>query len=344
MLLKKLTTACGTSGNEDEVRKIIIEDIKDYVDEIRIDRLGNLIAIKKGKEGYPKIMLAAHMDEVGLMVKAIDENGFIKFDIVGGIDERILISKQVLIGKEKIHGVIGAKAIHLQEPDEKTTPLKLKQLYIDIGAESKEEAEKIVKRGDYIAFNSEYIEFGNNLIKAKALDDRVGCAVLADLLKEEYDVNLYATFTVQEEIGLRGAKVAAYGIDPDLAVVFEGTLCSDITEVPEDLHITKLGKGPALSLMDSYTIFPKKLSKRIYETAVENNIDIQYRQPSPGGNDAGKIHITKEGIPCAALSVPCRYIHSPSSVMSIDDFEGCKKTIKLFLKGIKKGEFINEQY
>lgn len=342
MLLEKLTEACSVSGNEKEVREIIKEEIKDFVDEIKTDRLGNLIAIKKGKEGYPKIMLAAHMDEVGLMVKTIDEGGFIKFDAVGGIDERILVSKQVLIGNDKIPGVIGAKAIHLQEPDEKTTPIKAKQLYIDIGAKNKESAEKVVKKGDYIAFNSEYVEFGNNLIKAKALDDRIGCAVLIDILKEEYDVNLYCVFTVQEEIGLRGAKVAAYNIEPDIAVVFEGTLCSDITEVPEDLHITKLGKGPALSLMDSYTIFSKVLNKRIFETAMENNLNIQYRQPSPGGNDAGKIHITKEGIPCAALSVPCRYIHSPSSVMCLDDFEGCKKTMKLFLKGIKKGEFVNE--
>lgn len=342
MLLKKLTMACGVSGNEDEVRKIIIEDIKDYADEIKIDRLGNLIAIKKGKEGYPKVMLAAHMDEVGLMVKSIDETGFIKFAVVGGMDERILVSKQVLIGKDKIPGVIGAKAIHLQEPEERTIPLKTKQLYIDIGASSKEAAEKVVKKGDYVAFNSDYVEFGKNLIKAKALDDRAGCAVLADLLKEEYDVDLYAVFTVQEELGLRGATVAAYNADPNFAIVFEGTLCSDVTEVPEAYHITKLGKGPAISLMDSRTIFSKELNKRIYETAVENNIDIQYRQPSRGGNDAGAIHITKEGVPCAALSMPCRYIHSPSSIMSLDDFEGCKKTIKLFLKGIKKGEFICE--
>ena len=342
MLLKKLTEACGVSGNEGEIRDIIIEEIKPYVDDIKVDRLGNIIAIKKGKEGYPKVMLAAHMDEVGLMVKSIDENGFIKFAKVGGIDERILVSKQVLIGKDKIPGVIGAKAIHLQEPEEKTIPLNIKQLYIDIGAKTKEEAEKIVKKGDYIAFNSEYIEFGKNLIKAKALDDRAGCAVLISLLKEEYDINLYGVFTVQEEIGLRGAEVAAYRVDPDLAIVFEGTLCSDITEVPESQHITKLGKGPAISLMDSYTIFPKELNKRIYETAVENNVSVQYRQPSPGGNDAGAIHITKEGILSAALSVPCRYIHSPSSVMSLDDFENCKKLAKLFLKGIKKGEYSGE--
>lgn len=342
MLLKKLTQACGMPGNEGEIRDILIEEIRDYVDEIKTDRLGNLIAIKKGKEGFAKVMLAAHMDEVGLMVKSIDERGFIKFVVAGGMDERILVSKQVLVGKNKIPGVIGAKAIHLQEPEERNTPLKSKQLYIDIGVNSKEEAEKLVKRGDYIAFDSEYVEFGNNLVKAKALDDRAGCAVIIELLKEDYDVTLCVAFTVQEEIGLRGATVAAYNIYPDLSIVIEGTLCSDISKVPEASYITKLGDGPALSLMDSMTIFSKELNKRIYDTAAKNNIDIQYRLPSPGGNDAGAIHTTKEGIPCAALSVPCRYIHSPSSVMSKDDFEGCKKTIKLFLKGIKKGEYIRE--
>ncbi|MCK9216436.1 MAG: M42 family metallopeptidase [Firmicutes bacterium] len=342
MLLKRLTMANGVSGNEDEVRNIIIEEIREHVDEIKTDRLGNVIAIKKGKEGFPRVMLAAHMDEVGMIVRSIDDGGFIRFSLVGGIDERILVSKQVLIGKDRIHGVIGAKAIHLQDKNERNTPLKIKQLYIDIGAKSKEEAEKLVKKGDYVAFDSEFIEFGGNLIKAKALDDRAGCGVLIDLLKEEYDVEIYGVFTVQEEIGLRGAKVAAYNADPSFAIVFEGTLCSDISEVPEHSHITKLGKGPALSLMDSYTIFSKKLNQCIHETAVENNIKIQYRQPSPGGNDAGEIHLTKEGIPCAALSVPCRYIHSPSSIMSLEDFEGCKKTAKLFLKGIKKGEYVCE--
>lgn len=342
MLLKKLTAACGMPGDESEIRDIIIEEIKDYVNDIKIDRLGNIIATKKGKTSYAKVMLDAHMDEVGLMVKSIDDGGLIKFVQVGGIDDRILVSKPVLVGKDKIQGVIGAKPIHLQEPEERDTPLKTKELYIDIGAKSKEDAEKVVRKGDYVAFDSDYVEFGNNLIKVKALDDRAGCAALIEILKEKYDVTLCAAFTVQEEVGLRGAKVAAYSIDPDIGIALEGTLCSDITNVPEASHITNLGAGPALSIMDSRTIFSKELTKRIYDTAMNNGIKIQYRLPSPGGNDAGEIHKTREGVPCAAISVPCRYIHSASSVMNKDDFLGLINTMKLFLKGIKKGEYVRE--
>ena len=342
MLLKKLTEACGMPGGEGEVREIIQDEIKRYVDDIKIDRLGNIIATKNGKPGFPKVMIAAHMDEVGMMVKSIDDSGFIKFTQAGGMDDRILVSKPVLVGKNKIPGVIGAKAIHLQEPEERETPLKTKQLYIDIGAKSKEDTERLVKRGDYVAFDSDYVEFGNNLVKAKALDDRAGCAALIEILKHQYDVTIVAAFTVQEEIGLRGATVAAYNINPDIALVLEGTLCSDVTNVPEASFITRLGEGPALSLMDSRTLFPKNLAKRIYELAVKNGVKIQYRLPSAGGNDAGAIHTTREGVPCAAVSVPCRYIHSASCVMSMDDFEGCKKAVKLFLKDIKEGEYIRE--
>ena len=342
MLLKELTIASGVSGDEKEVRDIIIREIKDYVDDIKIDRLGNVIAKKYGKPGYPMVMLDAHMDEVGLMVKSIDDGGLLKFVAVGGIDERILVSKPVLVGKDKIQGVIGAKPIHLQEADERDNPLKIKELYIDIGANSKEEASKLVKKGDYVIFDSEFIEFGDNLVKAKALDDRAGCVALIEILKGEYDVNIVAAFTVQEEIGLRGAKVAAYGIDPDIALVLEGTVCSDISGVPEAMHITKIGSGPALSMMDSRTIFPKDLVERIYDIATANDIKIQYRTPAPGGNNAGEIHKSREGVLCAALSVPCRYIHSPSSIMSKDDFAGLISVIKLFLKDIKKGEYTHE--
>ena len=336
MLLKRLTEASGLSGNEKEIRDMIKEEIKNHVDEVKVDRLGNLIAIKKGKADHPKIMLAAHMDEIGLMVKSIDDGGFIKFVPVGGIDERILVSKIVQIGNNKVPGVIGAKAIHLQEPDERGKALKHKQLYIDIGVKSKAEAEKLVSKGDYISFISEYIEFGNNLIKAKALDDRVGCAILIELLKETYDANLYVVFTVQEEIGLRGARVAAYGIDPDFAIVLEGTVCSDVTNVDEAHYGTRLGHGPALSIMDMASLFDKGLMKQIYQTALDHDIKIQFRQITTGGNDAGAIHLTREGIPAAALSIPCRYIHSPSSIMSKDDYDGCARLMKLFLKNIKK--------
>jgi endoglucanase len=339
MLLKKLTEAIGVSGNEKAVRDIIIKEIGNDCENIAIDRMGNLIALKKGTEGNgKKVMLAAHMDEVGLIVTGITDTGFIKFKPVGGIDARILVSKKVVIGDNRIPGVIGLKAIHLQEPGERKQAVKVKNLYIDIGAKNKEDAEKKVNLGDYIGFDSSCVEFGNNLVKAKALDDRVGCAILIEMLKERYPFDLYACFTVQEEVGLRGAGVAAYTVSPDLALVVEGTTCSDVPGAEEHEHATTLGHGPAVSIMDRASYSDKGLSQLLYNLGKDNNIKVQYKRTTFGGNDAGKIHLTREGIPTAAISVPCRYIHSPVSVMNLDDYEGCKKIVRLFLHEIGKKE------
>ncbi|MBZ4645768.1 MAG: family metallopeptidase [Clostridia bacterium] len=339
MLLKKLTEAIGVSGNEKAVRDIIIKEIGNDCENIAIDRMGNLIALKKGTEGNgKKVMLAAHMDEVGLIVTGITDTGFIKFKPVGGIDARILVSKKVVIGDNRIPGVIGLKAIHLQEPGERKQAVKVKNLYIDIGAKNKEDAEKKVNLGDYIGFDSSCVEFGNNLVKAKALDDRVGCAILIEMLKERYTFDLYACFTVQEEVGLRGAGVAAYTVSPDLALVVEGTTCSDVPGAEEHEHATTLGHGPAVSIMDRASYSNKGLSQLLYNLGKDNNIKVQYKRTTFGGNDAGKIHLTREGIPTAAISVPCRYIHSPVSVMNLDDYEGCKKIVRLFLHEIGKKE------
>jgi putative aminopeptidase FrvX len=330
MLLKRLTEASGVSGNEGEVREIIINEIRDYADEFHIDPLGNIIATNRGKEGYPRIMVAAHMDEVGLIVKSIDDNGFIKFLPVGGIDDRILVSKKVLVGKERIPGVIGAKPIHLQEPDERKKALKHKQLYIDIGGKNKSEVEKHISIGDYIIFDSNYTEFGDNLIKAKALDDRAGCSLLIELLKEKYNSTICFAFTVQEELGLRGAGVAAYKIKPDMAIVVEGTTCHDLTDIEVPGFNTIFGKG---------TYYDRRLVKRLLDTAENSRVRYQLRHTTTGGNDAGKIHLTREGIPTLGISIPCRYIHSPVSVMSKSDYQECLKLLKAFLHSIKKEEF-----
>ena len=240
MLLKRLTEAAGVSGNEKEVRDIIIEEIKDHVDELIVDRLGNVIAYKKGKEDSKKLMITAHMDEVGLMITDIDNEGLLKFTTVGGIDKRILVSKPVLIGKNKILGVIGAKPIHLQKRDEWQKALNIDQLYIDIGAKNKEEAERLVNIGDYVSFDSQYIEFGDDLIKAKALDNRVGCSLLIELIKETKDIGFYGVFTVMEEIGLVGAGPAAYRVDPDISIILEGTLFYELPNMDEHLVPTSL--------------------------------------------------------------------------------------------------------
>lgn len=333
-LLKKLTEANGVSGNEDEVRNIIREEIMPLVDKVYIDGIGNLIGYKKGKsEDAKKVMLCAHMDEVGFIITSISDNGMLKFKPVGGIDPRILISKRVLIGKDRIPGVLGIKAIHLQEPSERANAVKVDQMYIDIGAKSKEEAEGLVKLGDYASFDSEMVQFGENKIKAKALDDRVGCLALIEALKAEYDDDVYACFTVQEEVGLRGAGVAAYHVQPDIAMVVEGTTCSDVTGVDEHMYSTIMGAGPAITIMDGSSISDRDLIDKLRDIAEDRSIPYQLKKGTTGGNDAGKIHLSREGVATCVVSVPCRYIHSPSSVMDMDDLKNTVELVKEFVKG-----------
>lgn len=332
-VLKRLTEARGVTGNENEVRDIVLELIAQTGAEAWVDRMGNVIAEKKGRKGGKKVMLAAHMDEVGFIVSHISDNGMLKFKPVGGFDQRILLSKRVLIGKEAIPGVIGVKAIHLQEPDERNRVINQKQMYIDIGARSKEEALKLVQPGDYASFDSSLVCFGDNKVKAKALDDRAGCAVLLELLKESCDFDLVACFTVQEEIGLRGAEVAAWHVRPDMAVVVEGTTCADIPDVPEHMHTTKMGRGPAISFMDNSSIANPELFRKMVETAEASSIPYQIKENISGGNDAGSIHVSRGGIPAVVVSVPCRYIHSPSSMMDLSDFNNTIRLVKEFLKG-----------
>ena len=205
-VLKRLAEARGVTGNENEVRDIILELARPLADECYVDRIGNVIAKKKGSKGGRKVMIAAHMDEIGFIISRISDNGMLRFLPVGGIDQRILVSKRVLVGKDRVPGVIGVKAIHLQEPDERRKVINQKQMYIDIGARSREEAEKVVKIGDYASFDSDFVCFGDNKVKSKALDDRAGCSILLELLKDTYECDLYACFTVQEEIGLRGLR------------------------------------------------------------------------------------------------------------------------------------------
>lgn len=338
MLLKQLTEASGISGNEKEVRDLIISEIKDHVESFKIDRIGNIIAYKKGKDTSKKLMVTAHMDEVGLLVTDIDNLGLLKFTTVGGVDKRILVSKPVLVGKDKIDGVIGAKPIHLQKRQEWTRALGIDELYIDIGVKSKEEAEKLVQIGDYVTFKSDYIEFGEDLIKAKALDNRVGCSLLINLIKEVKDISFYGVFTVMEEVGLVGAGPAAYEVDPDISLVLEGTLCYDMPKLDTHLVPTYLNKGPAISLIDRTTVYDRNFREKITSIAEKNNIPYQYRKTSMGGNDSGRIHTTKEGSVTTTISVPCRYIHSPTSVMSKKDYNHTYDLLKAILSEFKKEE------
>ncbi|ABR48773.1 Cellulase [Alkaliphilus metalliredigens QYMF] len=340
MLLKKLTEALGVSGNEGEVRELIKGELDDSVDQLRVDRMGNLFATKNTVNSDYRIIVTAHMDEIGLMVKGIEESGLLRFAPIGGIDPRILVSKIVLIGDNKLIGIIGAKAIHMQKPSERKKALSIDDLYIDIGVSSKEEAEKLLSIGDYIAFQSDYVEFANNRVKSKALDNRVGCAILIELLKMDLNVNITGIFTVQEEIGLRGSAVAANQIKGDLAIVLEGTTCSDVKGIEPHFQATNLDGGPAISIMDRTSIYNRPLVDSLIETAKENNIPWQYRRSSFGGNDAGSFHLAQEGTPCVSLAVPCRYIHSPASVLSLDDYRHTLNLTVKFIEKISKGGVI----
>lgn len=327
MWLKELSEAMGVSGHEDEVRQIITDAIADQVDEYRVDSIGNVIALNKGDGSSDlKVMVAAHMDEVGFMISQIEESGLLRFFKVGGLDDRILPAKVVWIGDNKVPGVIGAKPVHLTEQKERDKAIKYKKLTIDIGASSKAEAEKLVQRGDYATFATEFVELDPageswRTVRGKAFDDRAGCAVLIELLNTQYPFDLYAVFTVQEEVGLRGARVAAFAVEPDLAFVLEGTGANEIPTKKDISPSTRLGHGPAITVMDRSFIADKRLVRLLIDTAKELDIPYQIKQPGIGGTDAGAIHRTKEGVPSVTVSVPCRYIHSPAAILSLDDFD-----------------------
>jgi len=323
-LLRELSEAYGVSGHEDAVRKVVVGAIQNSVDEIRIDALGNLIALKLGDgSDQRKIMVSAHMDEVGLMVVYIEKDGTLRFQPVGGIDSRVLLAKKVLIGDGKVPGVVGVKPIHLLEAKERDRVLKHEELSIDIGASSKEEAEKLVKVGDYAAFDVAFEELGGSLrsVKGKAFDDRAGCTVLIELLQRTYPFDLYAAFTTQEEVGLRGARVAAYSIAPDAAFALEGTICDDLPKKRDVSPTTTLGAGPAITIMDRSVIADRRLVQHLIDTAERLGLPYQFKQPGLGGTDAGAIHLAREGVPSVVVSVPSRYIHAPSCILSLNDLE-----------------------
>ena len=254
MVLKELCLLRGISGDEGRVRDFIKSHIEAHADRIWTDPIGNLMAYKKGTEGKKHVLLAAHMDEVGFMVLGINDNGLLSYEPVGGVDARVVVSKPVLVGEKEVPGVIGAKAIHLQTRAEFEKVLKHEDLYIDIGASTKEEAEKLVSVGDYVSFRSDWREFGAGLVKVKALDDRVGCMTLMSLLENEYPCDITCAFTVQEEIGLRGAACVGHSVEADEAIILEGTTSNDLGDVPSHLRVCRVGAGVAISFMDRASV------------------------------------------------------------------------------------------
>lgn len=336
-LLERLCTAQGISGDEGEVREIILEEIRPFADRITITPLGNIIAEKKGAQrAKTRVLLDAHMDEVGLLVTGINKDGLLRFTTVGGIDRRILPGKSVLVAG-KIPGVIGAKPIHLLESDEREKAPALDTLTIDIGADSQEEAEKVVSLGDSVTFVSLF-DTAHGKIKSRAIDDRAGCAILIDLMKKELPYDCTFSFCVQEEVGLRGGKTAAFAAAPEAAVVVESTTAADIAGVDEGKQVCHVGKGPVLSFMDRSTIYDRAYFRLAQKLAAEQEIPCQVKQAVAGGNDAGAIHTSRGGVRTAAVSMACRYLHAPVGMISQEDFHNTEKLVEALAMAIAGGE------
>jgi endoglucanase len=301
------------------------------VDEIRTDTIGNLLAVKRGTESNRiRVMIAAHMDEVGLMVVGHTKEGFLQIRSIGGLDARMLPGTLWQVGSKRLPGVIGIKPIHLLEGDENEKVDKVENLVVDIGATSKSEAEGLAPLGTTIAFATQYRELGPT-VSGKAFDDRAGCALLVEFLRsvEPRACDICAVFTVQEEVGLRGARVAAYATEPDCAFALEGTIADDLPKDKKNTSpTTELGKGPAITVMDRSFIADRRLLQLVQDTARDLDIPYQIKQPGIGGTDSGAIHSSRIGVPSITLSVPCRYIHSPVSLLNLSDFNNTVRLLR----------------
>jgi endoglucanase len=306
-----------------------------------VDKLENVVAMKKGKKNAPKVMLAAHMDEIGLMVKNITKEGFLQFAKMGGIDDRILLAQKVIVYTDKgpIDGIVGSKPPHIQKEEERKKILAFDELFIDIGAENKEDAaKKGAKVGNAVGFDQKYAKIGNDIVIGKAFDDRVGCAVMIEALKllEKSDCTIYAVGTVQEEVGLRGAGTAAFSIEPDIAIALDVTVAGDVPGVREIDTTIKMGKGPALTVTDSGLITHPKVLRLLLETAEENKIPYQLETGLMGTTDAARISLTREGVPSGTVSIGTRYIHSPIGMLSLKDAESSAKLTAAAIERIAK--------
>lgn len=333
--LKKLCKLSGPSGFEDEVREYILEKATAYADSVMTDSMGNLIVTKAGaKKDAPRILICAHMDEVGLIITGADDDGCLRFDFLGGIDRRVIIGKRVFIGNAKVPGIVGLKAYHLVDREEEKTVPKRTEMYIDIGCASKDEALKLVSLGDYAVFDSGVVEFGEGFIKARAIDDRAGCAAMLKLLEQELPCDCTFAFTVQEEVGTRGAKIAAARVCPDYALILETTTAADLPEVSEGKRICRLGGGPVIPFMDKGTLYTPMLYRLLTELADKNGIRWQTKNVIAGGTDASAIQRSGLGAAVAGIAVPVRNIHSPASVAKISDFEDIPRLAKLFLEAV----------
>lgn len=322
-LLKRLVEVYSPSGDEESIANIIKKEIEDYVDEVSVDSLGNLIARKKGNG--KKIMIAGHMDQIGLMLTDIDKEGFLRFTNIGGISPHISLNQRVVFK----NGTVG---VVYMEPIDDMSKLKLENMYIDIGAKDKEDAEKKVNIGDTCVYLSQYYE-DDNRVTTGCLDDRIGCYIMIEAIKElsSSKNDLYFVFTVQEELGLRGARTSAYSINPDIGIAVDITGSGDTPKAKR--FAVSMGKGAAIKVKDQGIVVHPKIKELMINTAKENNIDYQLEILERGATDSGAIHLTREGVPSGVISVPTRYGHSPCETISKNDVVSC---IKLLTKLLEK--------
>jgi endoglucanase len=331
--LRELCTLDGVSGAEEEVRDYILKKVRPLAEEVRVDPLGNVLALRKGKKSSGKrVMLCAHMDEVGFIVKDITEDGYLKFNSMGGVDRRVIIGKRLKVGPRKLPGIISIKAYHLVNKDEENAVPKMDDLSIDIGAQSREEAEKLVSIGDICSFESDFVEFGQGFVKAKAIDDRIGCAVLLRILEEGPAVDTWFAFVVQEEVGLRGGPGAAFGINPEIALIVEGTTAADLPSAEGHRKACSPGKGVVLPFMDNSAIYHRPMFDDLRRIADENHIKWQYKTIVAGGTDAGSIQKSREGVQVAVMSAAVRCIHSAICIAYGPDFDEMVKLGHAYLK------------
>jgi len=336
--LEKLSNAFGPPGYETEPRMILIEELQDYADEVRTDKLGNVFFYHKGDEKAPVIMLAAHTDEVAVLITDIDDNGFLRFHPWGIVDNVLPGQRMMLKGKKgTLQGILGTKPPHVLSDAERKAAIPADELFIDIGADNKEMAEA---KGAYIGmtgvFDVQFKDLGDGYLWGKAFDDRVGCYVMAEVFKWAKDkpYNIVAVGTVQEEVGLRGSKTAAWQVDPDYGLALENTFAMDMPGVAANKQSAGLHKGPVVTIADRSVIAHPKVLGSIMEAAAAENIPYQYKKIPSGGTDAGSIHLTKAGIPSGTIANPCRYIHGPCGITTEEDIENTVALVKAFVKRI----------
>ncbi|MEO2074689.1 MAG: M42 family metallopeptidase [Bacillus sp. (in: firmicutes)] len=340
-MLKDLTDAKGIPGNEREVREVMKKYITPFADEVTTDGLGSLIAKKVGKEGGPKIMVAGHLDEVGFMVTQIDDKGFLRFQPVGGWWGQVMLAQRVTIVTRKgdVTGIIGSKPPHVLSPEARKKPVEIKEMFIDIGASSRDEAKEWgIRPGDMIVPYFEFTVMNNEkMLLAKAWDNRIGCAIAIDVLRQlqgtDHPNVVYGVGAVQEEVGLRGAKTAAAKIQPDIGFAVDVGIAGDTPGITEKEAMSKMGKGPQVVIYDASLVAHKGLRDFVTDTAEELNIPFQYESIPGGGTDAGSIHLTHNGVPALAITIATRYIHSHAAMLHRDDYENA---VKLIVEVIKR--------